>query len=150
MRASFEPLEDSCSSSTGSIATLTFTGTPPFILYYTIARLSGRNRQSYQQRFNHNTGQLRLEPEGSGEWKYELSRFNDANYENISLNIAQVQLVQGRAGGKFSKREVTSCEGSPLAIGVELSVSRSVAAPELLERMIDVFDWSHRVLLLSI
>ncbi|GAA5892621.1 hypothetical protein JCM5296_006177 [Sporobolomyces johnsonii] len=130
LSTSFSPIVDVCGSELGLISTLHLTGTPPFVVHYTLTRLSGPGspRSSrHTKRVLHSRDELRIEP-GPGEWEYRFTRIEDRNYRDVAVpakgEYARRQKVPEVAVAEWRNAErgktVHSCEGETVQVEVEL------------------------------
>ncbi|BGP14548.1 hypothetical protein JCM10213_001897 [Rhodosporidiobolus nylandii] len=129
---SFTPLTDVCSSEIGLLSTLHLTGAPPFTLHYSITRRSapGSTRpvtKTHSQRITHSREEIRLEPQGPGEYEYRFLRVSDRHYQDVLLKgkeYARTQTVRERGDARWRNAEkgktVHSCEGETVQVEVEL------------------------------
>ncbi|GAA5967177.1 hypothetical protein JCM11641_000463 [Rhodosporidiobolus odoratus] len=134
LSATFAPLTDVCSSETGLLSTLHLTGAAPYIVHYSITRLSSPSSRpanhhskpkTYSKRIPHSRSEVRLEPPGPGEWEYRFLTIEDRFYKEVKVEgdkFRRRQVVNERGTARWSRREKTvhECEGDEVAVDVEL------------------------------
>ncbi|GAA5923031.1 hypothetical protein JCM1841_000288 [Sporobolomyces salmonicolor] len=130
LSTSFSPIVDVCGSELGLISTLHLIGTPPFVVHYTLTRLSGPGSpraSRHTKRVLHSRDELRIEP-GPGEWEYRFTRIEDRHYRDVAVpaqgEYARRQKVPEVAVAEWRNAErgktVHSCEGESVQVEVEL------------------------------
>ncbi|GAA6019450.1 hypothetical protein JCM10207_001391 [Rhodosporidiobolus poonsookiae] len=129
----FTPLTDVCSSEIGQLATLHLTGAPPFVVHYTVTRLSSPSSnhprsKTHSVRVPHARAEVRLEPPGPGEWEYRFTRVADRFYDGVPVQggeFARRQKIHERGDARWRDAEkgktVPSCEGETVQVELELS-----------------------------
>ncbi|KAF8640975.1 hypothetical protein AX17_000621 [Amanita inopinata Kibby_2008] len=118
-----------CSGDTGVSASLVLRGTPPFQVYYRVARDDEPPRE-YSKTFAHARGELTLQPDRSGHYTFTFVHMSDTNYKKIELKGPSIdQVVHPLASADFAngqreygrtRRSISSCSGSLVDIEVEL------------------------------
>ncbi|GLB35866.1 putative nucleoporin pom152 [Lyophyllum shimeji] len=115
-----------CSGDTGVSASLVLYGTPPFQVYYTVQRDNEPPRE-LSKTFASSRGELTLQPERSGHYKFTFTRLSDTNYKQVELKgpsidqvihpLAAADFVTAQAG---TKRRISSCDGGDVSVDVDL------------------------------
>ncbi|KAG5650743.1 hypothetical protein H0H81_011187 [Sphagnurus paluster] len=115
-----------CSGDTGVSASLILRGTPPFQVYYRMQRDDEPVRE-LSKTFATSRGELTLQPERSGHYKFSFTQLSDTHYKKVELNGPSIdQVIHPLAGADFvftqagSKRKIRSCNGNAVAVEVEL------------------------------
>lgn len=103
---------------------LHFTGSPPFVLHYTVLQLSPIvRRQSLEQGFFGSRGELVLQP-GVGRWQYTFDTIDDANQALALQGIKREQKIYEMSDARWMADElsVRSCQGETVDVEVEIKV----------------------------
>lgn len=125
-------LNPKSSGDTGVSASLVFHGTPPFHVYYRIQRDNEPPRE-HSKTFASSRGELTLQPESSGHYKFTFTRVSDAYYgvdldgpsiDQLIHPLAAAEFVGPNTSGK-NKKMISSCDGNNVSVDVDLRVSCS-------------------------
>jgi nucleoporin POM152 len=122
------------SGDTGVSASLVLYGTPPFLVYYRIQRDKEQPRD-LSKTFTSSRGELTLQPEKSGQYRFSFLQLSDAYYSRVDLNGPSIdQVIHPLASAEFvassdgsgRRRTISSCEGSVVNVDVDLKVLYSI------------------------
>ncbi|EIW87006.1 hypothetical protein CONPUDRAFT_44325 [Coniophora puteana RWD-64-598 SS2] len=117
-----------CSGDTGVLASLVFHGTAPFQVYYRTKRDDQTAREMVKT-FANSRGELTLQPEHSGHYRYNFFQISDANYKKVDLSGPSIeQVVHPLATAEFSdvgssgprKKISGGCEENNVNVKVDL------------------------------
>ena len=119
------------SGDTGVSASLVLRGTGPFQVYYQLQKDKEAPRELLKT-FGGSRGEITLQPDQSGHYKFTFTHLSDANYK-IPLNGPSIeQVIHPLASADFAIREnttpgrtrrlISSCGGSHVDVPVELKV----------------------------
>lgn len=120
------------SGDTGVSASLVLRGTGPFLVYYQLQKDKGAPQEFFKT-IGGSRGEITLQPDQSGHYKFTFTHLSDANYKKIPLNGPSIeQVIHPLASADFAIREnqtpgrsgrlINSCGGSHVDIPVELKV----------------------------
>ncbi|KAG5647752.1 hypothetical protein DXG03_008475 [Asterophora parasitica] len=115
-----------CSGDTGVSAALVLRGTPPFQVYYRVQRDNEAPRE-LSKSFATSRGELTLQPERSGHYKFSFIHLSDAHYKKVELKGPSIdQVIHPLAAADFvtshagNKRKISSCDGNTVSVDVDL------------------------------
>lgn len=120
------------SGDTGVSASLVLRGTGPFQVYYQ----SQKDKESPRELVKTiagSRGEITLQPDQSGHYKFTFTHLSDANYKKIPLNGPSIdQVIHPLASADFATREntssgrarrlISSCGGTHVDVPVDLKV----------------------------
>ncbi|KAF5384775.1 hypothetical protein D9615_001264 [Tricholomella constricta] len=115
-----------CSGDTGVSGSLVLRGTPPFQVYYRVQRDDEPPRE-LSKTFATSRGELTLQPDRSGHYKFTFTQLSDSNYRKVELKGPSIdQVIHPLAGADFvltqagNKRRISSCDGDTVSVDVDL------------------------------
>ncbi|KAF7784114.1 hypothetical protein Agabi119p4_279 [Agaricus bisporus var. burnettii] len=114
-----------CSGDIGVSASLILHGTPPFQVHYKMQR-DNAPAEERSKFFSSSRGELTLQPEKSGHYKFAFVAMSDANYRKVELRGPSIdQIVHPLASADFAesatgKKAVSSCAGDTVDVDVDL------------------------------
>jgi nucleoporin POM152 len=125
-----KPLQSS--GDTGVSASLVLRGTGPFQVYYQSQKDKEPPRELIKT-IGGSRGEITLQPDQSGHYKFTFTHLSDANYMKIPLNGPSIeQVVHPLASADFATRDntalgrtrklISSCGGTHVDIPVDLKV----------------------------
>ena len=125
-----EPLRSS--GDTGVSASLILRGTGPFQVYYQSQKDKEPPRELVKTVAG-SRGEITLQPDQSGHYKFTFTHLSDANYNQVPLNGPSIdQVIHPLASADFATREnitpgrtrrlISSCGGSHVDVPVDLKV----------------------------
>lgn len=120
------------SGDTGVSASLILRGTGPFQVYYESQKDKEPPRELFKT-IGGSRGEITLQPDQSGHYKFTFTRLSDANYKKVPLNGPSIdQVIHPLASADFATREntspgrtrrlISSCGGSHVDVPVDLKV----------------------------
>ncbi|KAG6910514.1 hypothetical protein DXG01_009933 [Tephrocybe rancida] len=129
-----------CSGDTGVSASLVLRGTPPFQVFYRMQR-DNETPRDLSKTFSTSRGELTLQPERSGHYKFTFTQMSDTHYKKVELKGPSIdQVVHPLAAADFvttqgsNRRRISSCDGDTVSVDVDLrahGISRcKLSAPE--------------------
>ncbi|KAG6841771.1 hypothetical protein C0991_007100 [Blastosporella zonata] len=98
-----------CSGDTGVSASLVLRGTPPFQVYYRMQR-DNEEPRDLTKTFSTSRGELTLQPERSGHYKFTFTQISDTHYKKVELQ------------GPISIEDAYKCKRPVSVPGITVSV----------------------------
>ncbi len=123
--AQFDKIEDKCVGSIGLKAAFTFTGTPPFTIFYTITQdgvvIENKNKKITNTRY-----QFEFKPNAAATYVYHFKSLSDAIYNGIKLDekvfkVEQIARVMASASFNTRHSRMRSCSGDSVLLPVKLN-----------------------------
>ncbi|KAG6817953.1 hypothetical protein H0H87_012421 [Tephrocybe sp. NHM501043] len=114
-----------CSGDTGVSASLVLRGTPPFQVYYRMQR-DNETPRDLSKTFSTSRGELTLQPERSGHYKFTFTQMSDTHYKKVELKGPSIdQVIHPLAAADFvtqgsNRRRISSCDGDTVSVDVDL------------------------------
>jgi len=128
----YRPNPFQSSGDTGVSASLVLRGTGPFQVYYR-SQKDKESPREMAKTIAGSRGEITLQPDQSGHYKFTFTHLSDANYKKIPLNGPSIeQVIHPLASADFATREnaapgrtrkiISSCGGSYVDVPVDLKV----------------------------
>ncbi|KAF8078923.1 hypothetical protein FPV67DRAFT_84986 [Lyophyllum atratum] len=115
-----------CSGDTGVSASLVLHGTPPFYVYYRMQR-DNEPPRDLRETFSTSRGELTIQPDRSGHYKFTFTQMSDTNYKKVELQGPSIdQVIHPLAAADFvttqtgNRRRISSCDGGTVSVDVDL------------------------------